>query len=652
RLEELQHAMEFVKALKNASLEDSGLDPGVIERMRNPGQDGDLPDLNAPENHALRLALRQFIINGHSEQAYRDNRDSVMQFMPDLSLPTYEAIQKIVEDLSGVVPIVTDMCPETCAAYTGPFAALDHCPHPDCNEPRYEMRGNKRVARRTFQTNPLGPQVQALYRSRHCAQRMRYREQVMERLLGMANAHKMVEVAEDVFFAEEYLKHVEAGTIREDDLVLMFSLDGAQLYESKQSDCWIYIWVLFDLAPDLRYKKRYVLPGAIIPGPKKPKIVDSFLFPGLYHVAALQNTPLKIWDSHAQKIRHSRPIIFFATGDTPAMAYINGLVGHSGAHGCRLFCPLKGRRKPGGGGHYYPAMLKPADPSYARVRGSQHPDYLLRYPPPTAETGSERYWRQLGEVLVCQTQSQYYSKRLETGIAKPSIFMGLPVNIGFPGSFPADIMHLLTLNVTELVIGLLRGNFKRSDSDSVADWDWACLLDNDTWQAHGKLVGDASLYLPGSFDRPPRNPAEKISSGYKAWEFMYYVYGMLPGFLWAVQKPKYYGHFCKLVAGARVSLLLKTRIKLRPPAHSLLVEYVEEFEEMYYTRRADRLHFCRQALHGLVHLMPENVRVGPAWLHSQWPLENAIGNLTAEIGSHSKPRARKSICWIDIELRM
>ncbi|TBU36002.1 hypothetical protein BD311DRAFT_647769, partial [Dichomitus squalens] len=175
---------------------------------------------------------------------------------------------------------------------------------------------------------------------------------------------------------------------------------------------------------------------------------------------------------------------------------MNGLVGHSGAHGCRLYCPLKGRRKPGGGGHYYPAMLKPSDPDYARVKGSTHPDYSLREPPGTEETNSERYERQL---------------------ADPSIFMGLPINCGFPGSFPADIMHLLTLNVTELVLGLLRGKLGRlPNSDSLDDWDWACLRDEEIWQAHGKLVAEASLYLPGSFDRPPRNPAEKISSGYKA----------------------------------------------------------------------------------------------------------------------------------------
>ncbi|KAJ6528077.1 hypothetical protein B0H19DRAFT_1195027 [Mycena capillaripes] len=38
--------------------------------------------------------------------------------------------------------------------------------------------------------------------------------------------------------------------------------------------------------------------------------------------------------------------------------------------------------------------------------------------------------------------------------------------------------------------------------------------------------------IPGSFDRPPRNPAEKINSGYKAWERLLYVYGAGPALLY------------------------------------------------------------------------------------------------------------------------
>jgi hypothetical protein len=92
----------------------------------------------------------------------------------------------------------------------------------------------------------------------------------------------------DVYSAHAFTQAVLDEDIKCDDTVLMLSIDGAQLYQHKQLDCWIYIWVLLDLAPDLRYKKKYVLPGGFIPGPNKPKNLDSFLFTGLHHLVALQ----------------------------------------------------------------------------------------------------------------------------------------------------------------------------------------------------------------------------------------------------------------------------------------------------------------------------------------------------------------------------
>lgn len=274
----LKTAQAFVDALKNATLKDSGLDDATIERLKNPIRD--IPDLD--QDRTLRLALRQFIANHHSEESYRDNRDAVKEFTPAASeLPSYERVQKIVEELSGVTPIITDMCVNSCLAYTGPFAELDVCPLCPLHEARYERRGTATVARSTFRTMPWGPQAQALYRSRPHARRMRYRDDLTETLLEMIRKNEPIPVLEDTFYSNDYLNLAKSKFIKPDDMTLMFSIDGAQLYESKQSDCWIYIWVLFDLSPDQRYQKRYVFPGAIIPGPAKPKNIDSFIFPGM-----------------------------------------------------------------------------------------------------------------------------------------------------------------------------------------------------------------------------------------------------------------------------------------------------------------------------------------------------------------------------------
>ncbi len=126
---------------------------------------------------------------------------------------------------------------------------------------------------------------------------------------------------------------------------------------------------------DKRYKKQYVLPGGIIPGPEKPKVLDSFLFPGLYHIAALQNEPgnLKVYDADRNEECLTCPVIILATADTPGMTQISGSTGHTAAKGCQKACGLPGRH-PAGKPTYYPTLQLPDN--YIVV-GSNHPDIDL-----------------------------------------------------------------------------------------------------------------------------------------------------------------------------------------------------------------------------------------------------------------------------------
>jgi hypothetical protein len=101
--------------------------------------------------------------------------------------------------------------------------------------------------------------------------------------------------------------------------------------------------------------------------------------------------------------------------------------------------------------------------------------------------------------------------------------------LGILGCFPADLMYLVSLNLTDLFLSLWRGTLKCEAPDNRVTWDWA-MLQGETWKAHRKRVTAATPCLPGSFDWPPCNPAEKIPSGYKAWEFLIYVFALGPGF--------------------------------------------------------------------------------------------------------------------------
>ena len=156
------------------------------------------------------------------------------------------------------------------------------------------------------------------------------------------------------------------------------------------------------------------------------------------------------------------------------------------------------------------------------VRGCDHDDVD---PYAIATTNVETYHTNLCYLMASPNDNQYKTRCLETGIAKPSILLGLPKRglLSIPGCFPTDIMHLVSLNIPDILISLWRGMIDCDKNDSRRTWDWA-MLQGDVWKAHGDAAAASTPYLPGSFDRPPRNPAEKINSGYKAWEYLMYIF--------------------------------------------------------------------------------------------------------------------------------
>ena len=413
----------------------------------------------------------------------------------------------------------------------------------------------------------------------------------------------------------------------------MLSIDGAQLYRNKKSDCWIYIWIILDIAPDKRYKIRNIIPGGVIPGPGKPKYLDSFLFPGLAHVSAIQKEGLHLWDGFNRMAVLSLIFVLLALADAVGMAEVSGSVGHHGKKGCRLLCELVGRNKLNGS-HYYPVLLRPDGVDHDTCN---HPDIDIENLPPV---DPENYRLNLDFVLASPSEAIYRQRRLQTGIRKATIFDGLDRILSPPTCFPGDIMHQPVINLTALMFELWcdqRGEgCRKGDPDGV--WPWA-VLTGDVWVAHGKVVADAARYFPHSFDRTPRNPAEKLSSGYKAWELLFYFYGLGPGLFYGILPEPYYRHYCKLVVAIRIIYQRGIAFQQLELAHKDLLEWVFEFEHLYCQRKPERLHFVRQCVHSLTHLGPETHRLGPPSLYAQWTMERIIGIFGSLIKQPSNPFA-------------
>ncbi|KAJ6529004.1 hypothetical protein B0H19DRAFT_889358, partial [Mycena capillaripes] len=199
-------------------------------------------------------------------------------------------------------------------------------------------------------------------------------------------------------------------------------------------------------------------------------------------------------------------------------------------------------------------------------------------------------------------------------------------------------MHWACLNFTDLILSLFRGTLDCQKPDSKKLWAFS-VLQGAIWKTHGQSVADATPYLPGSFDRPPRNPAEKISSGYKAWEFLLCVVGLAPALLYGILPDPEWRHLCKGVSVIRCFNQYKILAEQLIRCHKLAIEFIGEFETLYYQGKPERIHFVRQSVHAMSHLAPETIRIGPAPLYSQWTIERTIGNLGQEIKSHSEPYA-------------
>jgi hypothetical protein len=293
-----------------------------------------------------------------------------------------------------------------------------------------------------------------------------------------------------------------------------------------------------------------------------------------------------------------------------ALANLDSRVGHHGTQGCKIGCDMKGRHKPNSG-HYLAIHLWP---NGINADDCNHPDFNFRDPYGIQHDSTQTYNEKILKVVASRDQADYEQNRKSTGISKPSIISGLDprFTLPVPQCFTIDLMHLLCINLGELLIPLWRGALKCEASDDKTSWDWA-VLTGDTWKEHGKLVASATPYFPASFHHTPQNPAEKISSGYKATEYYLYIFGLGPAFFRVLLPAKYWRNFCKLVHGVRAIIQRQIKCSQLCKAYSYLVQFVEEYENLYYQHRMDRL-LIHHSIHSFMHVLR----------HSKWDLSRAF----------------------------
>ncbi len=129
------------------------------------------------------------------------------------------------------------------------------------------------------------------------------------------------------------------------------------------------------------------------------------------------------------------------------------------------------------------------------VCGSDHPDItfsdLHRF-----RQGIDVWYNDgIKKLAGARNMAQYQAIRLETGLCRPTIFSGLRHSLGVPQMFVMDIMHLVSINDPDLLLGLWRGTLQHYAPDKKEDWEWF-VLKGKIWKAHGETVARANAISP------------------------------------------------------------------------------------------------------------------------------------------------------------
>jgi hypothetical protein len=457
-----------------------------------------------------------------------NNFDRFRIHFPQLGLPSLHNVCKDMQRLSGLTTRLYDCCRNSCVCFSGPHAELDACPY--CDSPRY--RAGTATPVKQFQHIPLIPQLKALYGGRHMAEAMLYRSKHHDN-----NTNDAAGTMDDIYDSALYralrkTPVVVNGCIlpytyfsQPRDALLLVLTDGFQVFKRGKHTSWPLMFVNCNLNPADRFSVHTTLCGGVIPGPKKPKDFDSFLFPMVEEVMK-GAVGVPAFDAFGNVGFPLRFYVPYGSGDMPACAgALRGSKCPGGICSCPG-CPIHGIRIRGSSNssHYLPIV---------RPDGYAPSGYTMNDLPPF-RTHTE-WVQQARHVENAPTAAERARHSRDCGINSLAITVNMP-GVRFPISFPFDLMHLLENTLSNYLL-LFSGDFKGLDSGTES-----YIIAKADWNEIGAITVASNKLIPSAFGRQVPNPADDRSlftaEGHLVWGTLY-----APILLRDRLPRKYYRHF-------------------------------------------------------------------------------------------------------------
>ncbi|KAE8237088.1 hypothetical protein A4X13_0g8916, partial [Tilletia indica] len=362
-------------------------------------------------NPSQKATLRHFqTCNKHeaTHKMYVEFAKNIEAANPAIKIFPKDQAIKLVKRVTQMKELRWDMCINSCKAFVGPNADLEECDI--CDEKRFDRKGK---ARKQYITLPYLPRVRMMYATGTAPTYLAERTIRAQETWFSEDQHRFKDWPEGNLH-HQFVQEGMFSDPRHD--ALMLSADGTKVVEKRNVNAWVILLSSMNSPPGERFRRKETFVSTIIPGPRNPIDMDSFLWPVMEELACAARG-FWIWDGGKKEWFLWKAWLVAACADQPGSSKMSKMTGTTGAAACRMckmkanYLPSKAKQQVGG---YYPLRTVGKD---LNKRNAQRPDeYGAQDVCSTLLRDVDTYGDNLDRLNSCLTQDTLRKARRDTGL--------------------------------------------------------------------------------------------------------------------------------------------------------------------------------------------------------------------------------------------
>ncbi|KAJ2932101.1 hypothetical protein H1R20_g4984, partial [Candolleomyces eurysporus] len=348
------------------------------------------------------------------------------------------------------------------------------------------------------------------------------------------------------------------------NIALGLATDDFAPFCNRKQTCWPILVYNLNLPPDEHFLMENLICVGVVPGPKKPKDFNSFLYPFVSESLELA-LGVDAYHSLCQCIFLLCAYPLFGGGDMPAVAMMMLMKEHNGISPCRM-CKIVAIRHQGSNTYYVPL----------------HPPCTLSRTLPTYDPlnlpirDHDGFLKDARHVQMAPSQAEADRRARDSGMKGVPILSHIPSLI-FPYSFPLNFMHLLWENLIKNLLDFFCGKFKDLDHNKEG-----YQIEQTVWEAIGDVTQQSGFTIPGAYGVQPWNFSED-RIGVTADMLSFWTLFLGPIYLeQAFASPQFYAHFVELVKLLNLCLQFELQRSNIDVIREGFAKWVLEYEKLYY----------------------------------------------------------------------